>query len=93
MHFNFLLYQRSSVCICGFPQEALDCIRDFLKVTLWYEEIGKIMSEFALGPVTLTGEQVRLEPLGMDHVPGLLEAARADFARISLRPLWVSTNE
>ena len=34
------------------------------------------MSEFALAPVTLTGEHVRLEPLGMDHVPGLLAAAR-----------------
>lgn len=34
------------------------------------------MSEFTLGPVTLTGEHVRLEPLGSDHVPGLLEAAR-----------------
>ena len=51
------------------------------------------MSEFALGPAILTGEHVRLEPLGMDHVPRLLEAARDDFARIKSRPLLVSTNE
>lgn len=30
-----------------------------------------------LGPVTLTGRAVRLEPLRQDHAPGLLEAGRA----------------